>query len=81
MFIGDGVGDDCVLDSDGDGVDDINDTCIYNKFISMTSTVLSQENEQSSRCVLGLCFDLASVSTIFRKSRTRYLKRTQFKKH
>jgi hypothetical protein len=37
MFIGDGVGDDCVLDSDGDGVDDVNDTCIYNKFISTTS--------------------------------------------
>jgi hypothetical protein len=37
MFIGDGVGDDCVLDSDGDGVDDINDTCIYNKFISITA--------------------------------------------
>jgi hypothetical protein len=37
MFIGDGVGDDCILDSDGDGVDDGNDTCVYNKFISTTS--------------------------------------------
>jgi hypothetical protein len=25
------------LHSDGDGVDDVNDTCIYNKFISTTS--------------------------------------------
>jgi hypothetical protein len=27
MFIGDGVGDDCVLDSDGDGVDDVIENC------------------------------------------------------
>ena len=31
------MGDDCVVDSDGDGVDDGNDTCPHNTAISTTS--------------------------------------------
>jgi len=36
-ILGDEVGDDCVVDSDQDGVDDGNDTCPYNRYRSTTS--------------------------------------------
>ena len=41
MHTGDSIGDDCAVDSDGDGVSDVDDVCPYVKSVSTTSLLPS----------------------------------------